>query len=116
MTTRETTTMSDMYEDDDIDAGTAVLDRDEIDIEEPKTYACVLLNDNWTTASFVVDVLRDVFHKPEDEAVIIMRDVHNKGRGVGYIGTYDICITKKAIVEKMARDLGYPFKIEVEEC
>jgi ATP-dependent Clp protease adaptor protein ClpS len=106
-----TKTMSDTYDDD---AGTAVLDRDEIDIEEPGQYIVIFINDNYTTCEFVVLVLRQVFHKTGEEAEQIMTDVHTKGKGVAYTGAWDICATKAQHAMILAKQFGFPLRVEVE--
>jgi ATP-dependent Clp protease adaptor protein ClpS len=111
-TTRRMKKMSDAYYDDDV----AVADRDEIDVEPPRDYTCVMLNDNFTTVDFVVALLKTVFHKDDTEATAIMLDVHQKGKGVAYIGPYDICATKQSQSAALAREEGFPFKIVVEEA
>ena len=65
---------------------TELLSRDEEELKEPRDYTVVLLNDNYTTTEFVVEILKLVFHKNHEEAKRIMLNVHNKGRGV--VGTY----------------------------
>ena len=41
-----------------------------IRIREPKHYKVIMHNDDFTTMDFVVDILRDIFHKDEIEAEI----------------------------------------------
>ena len=36
-----------------------------IRIREPKQYKVIMHNDDFTTMDFVVDILRDIFHKDE---------------------------------------------------
>ena len=86
------------------------------EIREPKQYRIVLLNDDYTTMDFVVEVLVTVFHKPAAEATKIMLDVHRKGRGTCGVYTYDIAASKVAQVHEMARMREFPLKCSLEEA
>lgn len=84
-------------------------------LKEPDLYKVVMLNDNYTTMEFVVDVLIDIFGKSEAEARKIMLAVHKQGRGVAGIYVYDIAISKVEQVEKRAKSKGFPLKCVVEK-
>ena len=90
--------------------------RDEEELKEPRDYTVILLNDNYTTRDFVVDILKLVFHKNNEEAVAIMLNVHNKGRGVVGVYTWDIAQTKANQVHTLAKQYEYPLKCVVEEA
>ena len=94
---------------------TELLSRDEEELKEPGEYAVVLLNDNYTTREFVVEVLQMVFHKNPGEAKRIMLNVHHKGRGVVGAYTWDIANTKADQVHSIAKQYDYPLKCVVEE-
>jgi len=95
---------------------TEILSRDEEEAKEPKEYVVVLLNDDFTTREFVVEILRIIFHKSLEEATRIMLNVHHKGRGVVGIYTWDIALTKANQVHSLARQYDYPLKCIVEEA
>lgn len=84
-------------------------------LEEPKMYRVLLLNDDWTAMDFVVGILMDVFDKRSDEATAIMLEVHNNGKGVCGIYTYDIAELKMQIVKEKAQNYGYPLRVITEE-
>jgi ATP-dependent Clp protease adaptor protein ClpS len=86
------------------------------EIREPKLYRIVLLNDDYTTMDFVVEVLVAVFYKPAAEATRIMLDVHKKGKGTCGVYSYDIATTKVAQVHEMARRRDFPLKCSLEEA
>lgn len=88
---------------------------DEIDLQEPKKYKVFLLNDDFSTMDFVIDVLVRVFRKTVDEASIIMLNIHNNGKDLCGIYTYEIATTKVAQVKSMAREKGFPLKAMMEE-
>jgi len=95
---------------------TELLSRDEEKLKEPKEYMVILLNDNYTTKEFVVEVLMMIFHKNPEEANRIMLNVHNKGRGVVGVYTWDIAETKANQVHAIAKQYEYPLKCIVEEA
>jgi len=88
----------------------------ELELQEPKMYRVILHNDHYTTMDFVVEVLMRVFHKPADEAVKIMLDVHKKGAGVCGVYNFDIASTKAFRVHHMARQMEFPLKCSLEEA
>lgn len=85
------------------------------DVKEPDMYRVILLNDDYTTTDFVVEVLVSIFHKPPIEAAKIMMDVHKKGKGIVGLYTYDIAATKIAQVHIAAREREYPLKCIMEK-
>ncbi|NME84127.1 ATP-dependent Clp protease adaptor ClpS [Clostridium sp. SM-530-WT-3G] len=74
-----------------------------------------MFNDDYTTMEFVIKVLVNIFNKSVLEAEKIMLDVHERGKGVAGIYSYDIAITKITTAMNMARQEGYPFKLAAEE-
>ena len=88
---------------------------DDLDLQEPKKYNVFLLNDDFSTMDFVIDVLVRVFRKSVDEASIIMLNIHNKGKELCGTYTYEIAATKVAQVKSMAREKGFPLKAIMEE-
>ena len=95
---------------------TELLTRDEEKLEEPRDYTVVLLNDNYTTREFVVEILKLVFHLSSEEATRIMLNVHHRGRGVVGIFTWDVANTKASQVHAIAKQYDYPLKCIVEEA
>ncbi len=90
------------------------LDND-IKLEEPKKYKVFLLNDDYSTMDFVIDVLIKVFRKSQDEATKIMLNIHNKGKELCGVYTHEIASTKVAQVKVLAREKGFPLKAIMEE-
>ncbi len=85
-------------------------------VKKPKMYRVMLHNDHYTTMDFVVEVLIAVFSKQPAEATRIMLEVHNRGKGMCGVFTYDIAATKASQVHKMARAREFPLKCSVEEA
>jgi ATP-dependent Clp protease adaptor protein ClpS len=86
----------------------------DVEVDEPPMYKVMLLNDDYTTMDFVVEVLVYVFKKPPDEATLIMLNVHRKGVGVCGTYPYEIAETKVNLVENLARENGFPLKCIME--
>lgn len=84
-------------------------------LKYPKNYKVFLLNDDYTSMEFVIDILMNVFHKPFTEAEQIMLEIHKKERGLCGVYTHEIAETKVMQVTKKARDNGYPLKATMEE-
>ncbi|MEA1983690.1 MAG: ATP-dependent Clp protease adaptor ClpS [Campylobacterota bacterium] len=81
----------------------------------PKKYKVFLLNDDYTSMEFVVDILMHVFHKSSDEAEKIMLEIHKKDRGLCGIYSHEIAETKVMQVIKKAKESGFPLKATMEE-
>lgn len=93
---------------------TGLAEKTEIRLKRPKPYKVVMYNDDFTPMDVVVDILMEVFHKNFDEAGAIMLAVHKGQKAVVGVYPYDIARTKAARAVKIARELGYPFRVEVE--
>lgn len=81
----------------------------------PSLFKVILLNDNYTPMDFVVEILKQVFGKGDDEATNIMLHIHNKGRGVAGIYTYELAKQKQAETHRIAKLYQYPLKTILEE-
>ncbi|MBU4110603.1 ATP-dependent Clp protease adaptor ClpS [bacterium] len=88
---------------------------DEVMIKYPKKYKVYLLNDDYTSMDFVIDILISIFHKSHEEAEKIMLDIHKKERGLCGVYTYEVAETKVMQVTRKAKDSGFPLKATMEE-
>ncbi len=88
----------------------------ELSLAEPKMYKVVMLNDDYTSMDFVIDILMSIFHKSYQEAEAIMLDIHKKNRGICGVYTYEVAETKVAQVSRLAREQGFPLKAIIEEA
>ena len=84
------------------------------EVAEPPMYKVMLLNDDYTTMEFVVEVLVHVFQKSSEEATQIMLNVHQSGVGVCGIYPYEIAETKVDAVKTLARENSFPLKCIME--
>ncbi len=88
---------------------------DELALKEPERYKVLLLNDDYSSMDFVIDILMTIFHKSYAESEKIMLEVHKKNRGVCGVYSHEIAETKVAQVTKIAREQGFPLKAIMEE-
>jgi len=99
------------YSDSESEVGTLTEDQ----VQLPKQYKVLLLNDDYTPMDFVVLVLRRFFDKKEEQAQQIMLDVHKKGAGVAGIFILEIAEMKVMQVNQFARLNQFPLKCTMEE-
>ena len=92
-----------------------VLDETRQEIKKPTLYKVLLLNDDYTTMEFVVQVLEEVFHKTPAEAYRIMMQVHTQGHGICGAYSYEVAETKVATTQDLARRDGFPLQATFEE-
>ena len=88
---------------------------EDLELQEPKKYTVLLLNDNYSTVDFVVEILIQIFKKNSQEAIDITMHIHDKGEGVCGVYTYEIAHTKVAQVQSAARKAGFPLKAILKE-
>lgn len=84
-------------------------------VSRPPFYKVLLLNDDFTPMDFVVLILKQVFHKPHEDAIQVMLDVHNNGAGTCGIYTRDVAETKVDQVVAIARKNEHPLQCVMEK-
>jgi ATP-dependent Clp protease adaptor protein ClpS len=94
--------------------GGEVLERTRQETKRPELYKVLLLNDDYTTMDFVIEVLESIFNKPPAEAYRIMMAVHTQGKGLCGVYPFDIAETKVETVIDRARENGFPLKATLE--
>ena len=92
----------------------SVLERQRVDVSEPKRYKVYIHNDDFTPMDFVVKVLTQVFFKQPAEAERLMLQVHHSDKAVVGIYTYDIAVSKVKKATMMARNEGFPLRLTYE--
>lgn len=88
---------------------------EDLKLKYPKKYKVYLLNDDYTTMDFVIDILMSIFHKTYEQAQDIMLEVHKKERGLCGVYSHEIAETKVMQVISKAKDNGFPLKATMEE-
>ncbi len=94
--------------------GGEVLEKTKPVVKEPALYKVILLNDDYTTMAFVVEILETVFHKSPAEAYRITMQVHTQGRGIAGMYPFEVAETKVETVRELAREAGFPLQATLE--
>ena len=81
----------------------------------PRMYKVILLNDDYTTMDFVIEVLQRFFAMNRERAMQIMLKVHNEGSAVCGVYSLDVAETKVAQVSEFAKQHGHPLRCSMEE-
>ena len=84
-------------------------------LKTPKQFEVILLNDDYTTMEFVVEVLRRFFNKEFQTAEAIMLKIHIDGEAVCGIYSYDIAQTKVTQVIDYSRKNEQPLMCVLRE-
>ena len=94
----------------------AIKERAETKSQDPKLYNVILLNDDYTTMEFVLQILETLFQKSPAEAYRIMMHVHRNGRGLAGVYTWEVAETKVEKVTTLSREAGYPLRATIEDA
>ena len=84
-------------------------------VSKPPMYKVIILNDDYTTMDFVVEILIKIFRKTLEKANKIMLNVHRRGKGICGLYTREIAETKIEIVHTLAQAQGFPIKCTMEK-
>jgi ATP-dependent Clp protease adaptor protein ClpS len=94
--------------------GGEVLERTRQETKKPEMFKVLLINDDYTTMEFVVEVLESIFHKQPAEAYRIMMMVHTQGKGLCGVYPHEVAETKVTAVIDRARQNGFPLLAAME--
>ncbi len=86
-----------------------------LETEEPKMFKVFLHNDDYTSMVFVVEVLTGVFHKTNAQAEQIMLHIHETGKAVCGLYSFEIAQTKAQQVKQRAKQNEFPLLATIEE-
>ena len=81
----------------------------------PNRFEVLMLNDDYTSMDFVVDVLRKFFHKDFLAAEAIMLKIHIDGEAVCGVYSYDVAQTKVSQVIEYSRKNDQPLMSVLRE-
>lgn len=86
-----------------------------LELDEPKMFKVLLHNDDYTSMVFVIDILAGIFHKSDAEAEQIMLHIHETGKAVCGLYTFEIAQTKAQQVKQKAKQNEFPLLATIEE-
>ena len=84
-------------------------------LKTPKRFEVILLNDDYTTMEFVVEVLQQFFNKEFQAAEAIMLKIHIDGEAVCGTYSYDVAQTKVTQVIDYSRQNEQPLMCVLRE-
>ena len=87
----------------------------DLELHEPQMFKVYLHNDDYTSMDFVVDVLMGIFHKTHAQAEQIMLQIHEKGKAICGVYSFEIAQTKAQQVKQKAKQNGFPLLATIEE-
>ena len=85
-----------------------------ISVKEPPMFKVIYLNDDRTSAEFVISSLIDHFEYTPDTAETITMDIHDSGSAVVAVLPYEVAEQKGIEITVSARSEGYPLQIKLE--
>ncbi len=94
--------------------GGEILERIKQETKKPELFKVLLLNDDYTTMDFVIEILETLFNKSPAEAYRIMMAVHTQGMGLCGVYPFEVAETKVAAVVDLARSNGFPLRASME--
>lgn len=83
-------------------------------IKQPNRYKVVFNNDDVTPVEFVIGILKGIFHHSDEAANAITMEIHNSGKGIAGIYTFEIAEQKHNESTYLARTNGHPLNINLE--
>lgn len=85
------------------------------ELKPPAMWNVIVLNDDFTPMEFVVICLMTIFNKTQEQAIRIMLNIHEQGKGIAGTYTHDIALTKQAAALDFAKSNGHPLLLTVEQ-
>jgi ATP-dependent Clp protease adaptor protein ClpS len=86
-----------------------------LELQEPQMFRVLLHNDDYTSMDFVVEILMGIFHKTQPQAEQIMLQIHEKGKAIVGVYTYEIAQMKVEQVRQRAKQNQFPLLATMEE-
>lgn len=87
----------------------------DLQLEEPQMFKVLLHNDDYTSMEFVIDVLMSIFHKSYTQAEQIMLSIHETGKAICGVYSFEIAQTKAHQVKQKAKQNEFPLLATIEE-
>ena len=85
-----------------------------VDVELPRQFKVIYLNDEITTMDFVMSTLMEIFDHDPESASNITQKIHEEGSAVVGVYPFEVAEHKGVEVTVMARANGFPLQVKVE--
>jgi ATP-dependent Clp protease adaptor protein ClpS len=85
-----------------------------LNIQEPKMFRVIFVNDEVTTMEFIVECLKNIFRYEEEDAQAKTMQIHEEGSGVVAVYPFEIAEQKGIEATVLARNNGFPLQIKLE--
>ncbi len=95
-------------------AETSQSTKQDVVIKRPSMYKVIFNNDDATPADFVKELLKLIFHHNDERAENITMEIHEQGKGIAGIYTFEIAEQKHNEATHIARTNGHPLNINLE--
>ena len=92
-----------------------IKEKGRLKIKRPRKFQVILLNDDYTSMEFVVEVIMRFFGKSSDVAHSLMLKIHIEGEGVCGVYSHDVAQTKVSQVIEFSRKNDQPLMCIIRE-
>ena len=93
---------------------TSQSNKQDLVIKKPNMYKVVFNNDDATPMNFVIELLKAVFHHNDDRAAKTTVEIHENGKGIAGVYTFEVAEQKHNEATYIARSNGHPLNINLE--
>jgi ATP-dependent Clp protease adaptor protein ClpS len=85
-----------------------------LNIQEPKMFKVIFVNDEVTTVEFIIECLKTIFRYDQESAEAMTMKIHQEGSGVVAVHPFEIAEQKGIEATVLARNNGFPLQIKLE--
>jgi len=93
---------------------TALKHDPKLNIQEPRMFKVIFVNDETTTVEFIIECLKSIFRYDEESAHAKTMQIHEEGSGVVAVYPFEIAEQKGIEATVLARNNGFPLQIKLE--
>jgi len=85
-----------------------------LNIEPPRDFKVIYLNDDVTTYEFVIESLTNIFNYDDEGAVDKAHEISDEGASIVAVLPFEVAEQKGVEVLVSARNQGYPLEVKLE--
>jgi|SRR5210317_690626 len=98
-----------------VDVDVNIDEKIKTEIQEPKKYKVLVINDDQTPMEWVIGILMEIFKHSRETAEKITLEIHNEGSSIAGIYTYEVAEQKVLESTTASRNQGFPLQFRLEE-